>query len=59
VMQRKRRPADAEAEFTAALEALRIAGAARWEAEMAATTLVDSATLPGAKFFASLRGQVR
>ena len=54
-MDRKRRSAGAEAEHASALEALRAAGKARWDFEMAATVIVDSATLPGAKFFASLK----
>ena len=39
--ERKRPPAGAEAAYTAAVDAHRIAGAARWEMEMAATVIVQ------------------
>ena len=55
-MEYKRRPANAETEYAAALEAVRAAGKARWDFEMGATQIADAATLPTGAFFASLRG---
>lgn len=54
-MERKRRPAGAEAEYDAALATLRVAGAARFDFEMAATRLADIATLEPTQFFAALK----
>ena len=42
------------AEKAVALDALRVAGAARWDFEMAATKIVDIATLPAREFVAAL-----
>jgi hypothetical protein len=51
----KRVPAGAQARYDAALEAARETGRARWEFEMAATVIVDIATLPAAEWAAALR----
>ncbi len=55
-LNRKRPPVNAQAEYDAALAASRIAGKARWDFEMAATVIVDVATLPTKQWAASLVG---
>lgn len=57
LMDRKRRPTDAQARYDAALDAFRAAGQARWDYEMAATKIVDIATLPPLEWAASLRSR--
>lgn len=42
-LERKRPPAGAQARYNAALEASLATGKARWDFEMAATVIVDSA----------------
>lgn len=42
------------AKKAAALDALRVAGQARWDFEMAATQIVDAATLTPREFFAGM-----
>lgn len=49
--------AQRQAAYDAALEALRAAGKARWDFEMAATTVVDIATLPTGQFWAAMRSR--
>lgn len=55
-LERRRPPANAQAAYDAALAAARAAGDARWEFEMAATTVVDIASLPIIEWARALRG---
>lgn len=54
-VERKRPAAHAQAIYAAALEAFRAAGKARWDFEMAATVIVDIATLPVGEWVRGLR----
>lgn len=49
-LDRKRPPAGAQAAYDAALTAMRAASTARFDFEMAATVIVDIATLPVAEW---------
>ena len=55
VASRKNAKPAAIAARDTALEALRVAGKARWDFEMAATVIVDIATLPIEEWVAALR----
>lgn len=54
-LDRKRPPAGAQASYDAALDALRAAGRARFDFEMAAAVIVDISALPVAEWAAALR----
>lgn len=54
-LDRKHPPAGSQAAYDAALDALRAAGKARFDFEMAATKIVDIATLPVAEWARAIR----
>jgi hypothetical protein len=55
VLDRKRRPAGAQAAYDAALAVSRAASAARFDFEMTGCKIVDTATLPATEWARALR----
>lgn len=54
-LHRRKPPVNARAQYDAAIDLLRVAGKARWDFEMAATTIIDISVLPARAWAAALR----